>query len=314
MNRIRIVCAVGIWCFLAGAGGIARAGEIYWTEQSLAAPAIARADVADMSRQVVIDTGLTAPFRIAVDPLSARMFWTNLSTGEIQSATLDGSDVQTIVGPVGRTRSGLTVDIQRQRIYWADQDQVWRANLDGSGAELVFSIGGTAFIQDLTLDPVGGYVYASDFSGMGQGQLLRATLDGEDLTVLRDGIEDGPVGLAVDSAGGRVYWTTFDIFDGTGSVNWTSLDGATWDTLWTGDDNFDDLVIDAEHGMLYWTAIDVLSNTGNIQRMAFDGSAHEVFSYDGRIPAGIAWVPEPSAAVLLLASGLVLLRRRTSTH
>lgn len=84
-----------------------------------------------------------------IDVCEGRMFWTNMGNpskndGTVQSAKLDGSDVQTVVkaGDV-HTPKQLHIDQNAKKLYFCDREglRVLRCNLDGSERETLVQTG-----------------------------------------------------------------------------------------------------------------------------------------------------------------------------
>ena len=280
------------------------ASDLYWTEQDTGR--IMRADLGTLAVEAVIPGGLVNPYRIALDPLGRKMYWTNVNGRQIQRANLDGSGIETIVQFTGSTW-GIAVDGLGGKVYWSSAVPVWRANLDGSQAEQVF-LGG-APVQDLALDPAAGKVYASSYSANRNafGRLQRANLDGSELENVGDRIHNGPVGLGVDHPAGKVYWARFWPEGGLQRAN---LDGSQVEDLLT-DISADSLALDFPGGKVYWSELDLPSFTGSLWRANLDGSEAERLPFGGTRPGGIAIIPEPGTLLLLIGGSIVLTRRRS---
>ena len=112
---------------------------------------------------------------IAFDPVSRRLFWTNMGLptvddGFIQSVALDGSDLK-LVAPPGAafTPKQLKIDVPGRRLYWSDREgmRVMRSAIDGSAIEVLVQTGsGDAERKDasrwcvgIAIDPMRGHVY-----------------------------------------------------------------------------------------------------------------------------------------------------------
>ena len=149
-----------------------------------------------------------------------RLFFLDLRGGRVVSAAQDGSDVKVLVS--GRTGipDGIAVDVEHRHIYWTimgrprDNDgMIERADLDGSRLTTVVAAGGAFTPKQLKLDAVHRKLYWSDREGM---RVMRANLDGSGVETLvetaqgetaRLDARNWCVGIALDVAGGKVYWT-----------------------------------------------------------------------------------------------------------
>ncbi|MEZ4386071.1 MAG: hypothetical protein R3D98_00555 [Candidatus Krumholzibacteriia bacterium] len=111
--------------------------------------------------------------------------------------------------------------------YNPDLSRIARANLDGSGLEVLatgFSEG--TGVQDLVIDQEAAKIYWANRSA---GLIERADLDGSDRETVVSGIN--PVGLALDAAGGKIYWTDYTYNNPT--IRRADLDGTDAQVLHT---------------------------------------------------------------------------------
>lgn len=92
---------------------------------------------------------LPLPDGIDVAKSTQRMYWTNMGNpsandGSVQSAKLDGSDVQYVIKPGGaHTPKQLIIDQESNKIYLCDREglRVHRLNLNGSDHEVLLQTG-----------------------------------------------------------------------------------------------------------------------------------------------------------------------------
>ena len=144
-----------------------------------------------------------------------------LGGGRVLSANPDGSDLKTIVVEGRKFPDGLVVDSAAGHIYWtnmgnlkANDGSILRSDLDGKNITTVVPPGGTFTPKQLQLEKKSGKLYWCDREGM---RVMRANLDGSNVETLVDTSEGDPrpgpdarkwcVGIAVDIAGGKFYWT-----------------------------------------------------------------------------------------------------------
>ncbi len=151
---------------------------------------------------------------------SGRLFFLDIRGGRVVSVAPDGSDIRVLVS--GRTGipDGIAVDTDGGHIYWtimgkpsADDGVIERSDLDGGHVTTVVPAGGTFTPKQLKLDPVHRKLYWSDREGM---RVMRADLDGSHVETLvetghgeddRRDARNWCVGIALDVAGGKIYWT-----------------------------------------------------------------------------------------------------------
>ena len=112
-------------------------------------------------------------------------------------------------------------------------------------------------------------------------KIQRANLDGSNIeTLVTTGLRY-PHGIALDVAGGKMYWTDF----GTRSIQRANLDGSNIETLvTTGLERPRGIALDVTEDKMYWTD----SGTGRIQRANLDGSNIETLVTELSLPDGIA--------------------------
>ena len=155
-----------------------------------------------------------------VEPASGRLFFLDLSGGRVLSANPDGSDLRTIVNERRRLPDGIAVDVAAGHIYWtnmgspsANDGSVERADLDGTNLTSIIPPGRTFTPKQIKLDKRAGKLYWSDREGM---RIMRSNLNGSDVeTLIQTGQSDADrrdarnwcVGIALDVAGGKLYWT-----------------------------------------------------------------------------------------------------------
>ncbi|NOT02200.1 MAG: PQQ-binding-like beta-propeller repeat protein [Phycisphaerales bacterium] len=206
-------------------------GRVYWSEDL--GDEIRRANLDGTDSTVLIELpAQTRPQGIALDLAGGRIYWAAYGTPAIQSANLDGTGVQTLVelGPPSAP-VGVALDTENGVVYWSDslRGTIQRADLDGNNVQDVVT--GAAGPYYIAVDGLEQVVYWASFDA---GWIDRARID--DGVILQPPFSTpggvAPVGIALDAAAGRVYWT----LPGTagkqeGSVGWTSLDGTSSQVL-----------------------------------------------------------------------------------
>jgi DNA-binding beta-propeller fold protein YncE len=173
---------------------------------------------------------------------------------------------------------------------------------------------GVALLADVSIATAQRMYWAD----AGARRVQSALLDGTDIRVLAANVVEGPVGVALDSAGGKVYW--FD--QGRSKISRANLDGTQAEDLVDAvyaSPSLPTPVLDPAGGRMYWT------EQRGIRRARLDGSNLEVLVSGGASgPTGLAldtaggkmyWTDsqrihranlDGSAAELLVATGAPL--------
>ena len=265
------------------------ASKMYWADAGTRK--IQRADLDGANVEDLVTQGLVTPSGIALDLNAGVMYWTDTETETIQRAGMDvpsgetadtRTDVETVVVAAVYIEEGIAVDAAGGKIYWASSvfgggDALNRSNLDGSDTEELVTTGfrsARAIALDLTAQKV--YWAAGSFT---DAKLLRAGMvipDGEtpdnrsDVEILLTSELGAPFGIAVDSSGGKVYWTDASI--GHQKLQRADLDGSNVEELAsTGLVIPDGIALDPAMGHVYWTDW----GGDKIQRANVDGSSIE---------------------------------------
>lgn len=182
---------------------------------------------------VLVDHQLL-PDGIAVDHVTNRVFWTNMGIpgrldGSVCSASLDGSDIRTIVkaGTIN-TPKQLAIDREGRKLYFSDREgcAVYRCGLDGSELEKIVSrpqeTNGPSDVQDWCVGIAVSrqhnrfYWTQKGAPKSGKGRIFSAPIDARP-GLLEKGSDDSelcilsglpePIDLEVDEESGELYWT-----------------------------------------------------------------------------------------------------------
>ncbi len=219
--------------------------HIYWVEYNAGRSSIKRANLDGSNPQNILTDVGGQPSGFALDVLGNKIYWCDsrpFSSALIQRANLDGSNVENILieesDEVWNFVS-LTVDPVRRKIYWVRNSgvnfpkfsKIQRTNLDGSNLETVinphiFAVEKQgANIPGIALDVERGQIYWLEDKGNSIYSLRRANLDGANIQDLNE-IEMAvyPQAFALDSADGKIYWTTDDLYS-------ADLNGNITDTI-----------------------------------------------------------------------------------
>lgn len=189
--------------------------------------------------------------------------------GSVRVIDTDGSNVIILVdGKEVIEPDGIEVDTVDGKMYWTDMGpggaadnsvaindgRIMRADLDGTKVETVVPLGLSTTPKQLALDVAGGKVYWSD-RGDVEGEnvnpkIMRANLDGSPLETIVSSDLMSPVGIAVDPAKGKVYFT--DRY--ANNIKRANLDGSDVEIVVRDTDYPVDLAFDLDKRVFYWTA------------------------------------------------------------
>ncbi len=189
-------------------GGIAVdvvGGRVYWTEKLGRKWRI---------RSAALDGTAVKPVRnkMDVEPLGIVVgtggdgkrwvYWTT-SGGNIQGIAIkpDGSVASKSFkrNLVPRSKSPMHIAFYDGELYWTESNRIMRANSNEAIVESPDELGGIAV--------AGSIVYWTEQTSDGKGNVKSVNVNGSGEKMLAS-LESVPQGLAVDPAGGRLYWTT----------------------------------------------------------------------------------------------------------
>jgi hypothetical protein len=237
---------------------------------------------------------------LASSPL--RLFWTDRAAGQIQAASLDGSDVETIVAGLPGPQ-GVAVDPVGGRLYWADTTEgaIRSSFLDGSDQILVRA--GVGFPTGVDVDPIGRMVYWCDPVF---GHIQRAPIGPGQIETILTGLSV-PQDLVADPASGRLYVAAGNVGIFSATLNGDDL------SLLTPSFDGQSVTLDlsATRCTLFWGAAGRLTSapvgggegdglppiTGGVTGLALDPSGSIFWAEDGPV---FRYDPDAGAAPITL--------------
>jgi hypothetical protein len=202
-NRRGLVFGVGI---VHGIALDLTARRMYWTnvhgQQGIFRSRLDGSDV-----ETLVTSGLIAPSGLALHVAGGKMYWTDLETGKIQRANLDGSGVEDLVTGLSEPFA-IALDISAGRMVWTDRstDKIQSADLDGT--DQLDLLAGLGEPTALALDLIADKMYWCEKA---PPRIRRAGLDGSGVENLVTSGLASPLGLALDRRAGRMYWTNSDM-------------------------------------------------------------------------------------------------------
>ena len=226
-----------------------------------------------------LQTGISGASAIAADPVTRSLYYSRGSA--IVRVDSEGTHPVDVVASAGYP-SGLAVDSTNRKLYWSDFNgkRVMRAELDGGNPTQV--IGGIDSPSALAIDASRGKAYVITYNST---KLIRFDLEGGTQETLASNLGGLGVGLAIDSSGGKVYFSTR-----SNSLYAANLDGANVTVLVGNQTTVHGIALDVTAGRLYWA--DWLAGAVRSAQLADGGDIQVVNSASAR-NLGLAWMPAP---------------------
>ena len=190
-------------------------GKVYWTEQTGdRSGSINRANLDGSDVTELVKTAWSIPMGIAVDTANKHLYWTN-SSGKIKRANLNAKQAQNVLQNL---QSPMDIALSGGNIYWTQGNGSVRfVNLQGTKDVRNIS---TGMDTPMSLAIGGGKVYWTEKTGDSAGTVNSANLDGSGAKQLAESRWSVPMGIAVDTARSRLYWT-----NSSGKIKRASLNG-----------------------------------------------------------------------------------------
>ena len=208
--------------------------QMYWTEDTGGNTGSVKRANLDGSNMRVLATPQSVPTSIAVDAANSKFYWTN-SRGRIQTMNFTGGKITNLIQNLQEPNT-ITLGTAGSTLYWGELDSIWRADLNGHNRE--------EFAPNLgelrSIAIAGNRIYSIERpAGEQHWQLRSSTLDGLTPAQTLATLQSEPLGLAVDTTGGKLYWTNAD-----GKIQRANLDGGNIQDVVTGLSTPGNIVLD----------------------------------------------------------------------
>ena len=220
-----------------------------------------QASVSGVNTPITFSTSIEPKVLIAAN--RPPMYWADADAGTLHR--LVGAKVENLLPSVENATS-LAVDPEGGKLYWTEKTgnhrgRIRTANLDGSNVQLLKDL--TSVPLYITLDAAAGKLYFIN----AWNKIQSLNLDG---TAFRSNLITGlqsPKGLAVDAAGGKVYWIE-QTGERAGKISRANLDGSAVEVVKDLTSVPGGVALDALNDKLYIT-----NAWGKVQQMNLDGTA-----------------------------------------
>ena len=191
-------------------------GKLYWTEKTGDSTGRIRRANLD-GRNVQLVKNLTSvPHGLALDAANGKIYLTN-AWGKIQRLNVDGSNFQPNLITDLESPKGLALDVSGGQVYWTEMsERIRRANLDGSNIQDIPAGSGTP----MNIAISSGSVYWTVKTGEERGEIRFANLIGNpNVSTYAEFNQGFPIGIAVDTVEGKLYWATSRGKIGRGNID-----------------------------------------------------------------------------------------------
>ena len=198
--------------------------KMYWTEDTNGNIGTVKGADLGGSNVRVLTRLQSVPTSIAVDTANSKLYWTN-SRGRIQAMNVNGGTITNLIQNLKEPNT-ITLDAAASMLYWGGPDSIWRADRNGHNRE--------AFAPNLgelgSIAIAEGTIYSVERpEGEQHYQIRSSTLNGLTPAQTLVRLQSKPLGLAVDTIGGKLYWTTAD-----GKIQRANLNGGNIQEVVTG--------------------------------------------------------------------------------
>ena len=201
-------------------------GKLYWIERgNNTGGTVRRANMNGSHLEIVKRLPSTAR-GIAIDSTRGKIYLTN-ARNKISRLNLDGSNFQSNFITGLKSPENITIDTENGKIYWSEEADLKRANLNGSNRQRITT--GSAPVTGIAI--AGDKIYWSEMSkGTAKGGKIRcANLNGANIKELITINSSVPSDIAVDVPGSKLYWTNTH-----GKIQRAALNGSNREDVATG--------------------------------------------------------------------------------
>lgn len=272
-------------CLIALCVFRAHGTTVYWMEANFGAPRLVMADGSGAIKSTLALAAQSLPQALAISRGTNAVFWTELAflNAHIKFVRADLGDSGTVISLQSCAR-GIAIDSTNKKIYWTATNLtagpgIYRANLDGSSAELLQFFGASSMHtpHGIAIDEKTQNLYWADF---GSGEIDRASAAPQaPWQAIVTGLA-GPVGIALDPDSGFVFWADAN----AGSIGRSGLDGSGAMKIVVNCGSPQYLDVDRSSRRLFWTEF----GAGLVRSSKYDGTDTITLAHTTFPPCGIA--------------------------
>jgi len=206
---------------------------------------------------------------------SQTIYWieSTFSSPTLNKALANGTNQSSLGLNPGSLPQGLMYDAVHDSVYWVELAFA-NAQINIVSPLLLANrsiLGNGSALRDIAIDDQSGKIYWTATNLQDGSAIFRANLDGTSLDTLIRWAPNGaqaPFGIALDVAGGKMYWADFDL----GSIWSATLNGLNQQEILSNLQGPSGLRLDTRTSKLYWTEF----NGRTVQRANADGTGQEL--------------------------------------
>lgn len=211
--------------------------KIYWINSRSSSFNDNRSDImrSDLNGQnierLISYPDVRRPEGLALNLTNNYLYWSDLSLGTISRASLDGSNIETLVSGLDNP-TGLTINFESNKLYWGDwgTKKIQSSELDGQNIEDIVS-------DDIT--PIEVAIYYKDskiyWTDLSNGTINRCNYDGtniENIITTENPTFNHPNSIHIDQKNDKLYYSIG--FSGE-KIQRSDMDGANIEDIVTDD-------------------------------------------------------------------------------
>lgn len=247
------------------------ATQIYWTDGR----GIHRASTLGKEPETLLTAEMSNPQGITIDTNGGKIYWTDLGTGQIRRANLDGTMLQTVAATENYPQ-GIAIDPIGRTLYWVEtgrRQKIQRADLEGQNVRQVLVANQP---RAIAISAVQKSIYWTE----SQGVIVRADFDGANRKPIA-GTSQNTIAVSAE----QIYFPLYHNNTKTTTIYQADLEGQNQIPLIETErrQSVRAIAIDAEKQKIYWCTYDSQSALGKIHRATLDGNNVETFLQTERL-------------------------------
>ena len=280
-NRISVFLAVRFAVSLLLVD-VVNAASIYWTDER----GVHHSDLDGQNPRTIVPIPITSIASMAIDEIDNKIYYADFYGKRILRSNLDGTELENVITSGLWAPTNIVVDSSRRKVYWIDQFEIYRANLDGTDIEMLLE---SYEPFDLAIDEQAGKIYWLFYYPKDPTMLGQANLDGTDIkTVI---VWDRALGLscpsantiAIDADAQKIYFTINSCPWEKSTIQRANMDGTDIEVVLELERNdfSRGIAVDPKSGKVFWSE----PNMGTLYRANLDGSDVEIIVQQNRVGA-----------------------------